>query len=171
MSDIERRSDRLATLRDRVERLPGYEGEQGTHIEAASPERLLQRSPRTAACRIDAVNMATVYPETTDGCGSVGCLAALAILDCPEEAATARLRMARTSNLPERAISMLDVASRILGLDPASRDAQFCGLGSSWFDDLGAMPEQAILDALDRTMAGTVGAYIWKPPAAARQDR
>ena len=115
--------------------------------------------------------MATVNGERTDGCGSVGCLAALAILDCPEEAATARLRMARTSNLPERAISMLDVAGRILGLDPATRDAQFCGVGSRWFEDLGAMPEQAILDALDRTMAGTVGAYIWKPPAAARQDR
>ena len=66
---------------------------------------------------------------------------------------------------------MLDVAGRILGLDPATRDAQFCGVGSRWFEDLGAMPEQAILDALDRTMAGTVGAYIWKPPAAARQDR
>ena len=171
MSDIKRRSDRLATLRDRVERLPGYEGELGTHIEAASPVGLLERSPRTAACRIDAVNMATVYGERTDGCGSVGCLPALAILDCPEEAATACLRMARASNLPERAISMLDVAGQILGFDPATRDAQFCGVGSRWFEHLGAMPEQAILDALDRTMAGTVGAHIWKPPAAARQDR
>ena len=171
MSDIERRSDRLATLRERVERLPGYEGELGTHIEAASPEGLLERSPRAAACRIDAVNMATVYPETTDGCGSVGCLAALAILDCPEEAATARLRIARDQNLPERAVSMLDVAARILGLDPATRDTLFCGVGSKWFEYLGAMPKRAILDALDRTMAGTVGAYIWKPPAATRQDR
>ena len=171
MSDIERRSDRLATLRDRVERLPGYEGELGTHIEAVSPERLLQRSPRTAACRIDAVNKATVYPETTDGCGNVGCLAALAILDCPEEAAVTRLRIARDQNLPERAISMLDIAARILGLDPASRDAQFCGVGSKWFEDLGTMPKRAILDALNRTMAGAVGAGICKPPAAARQDR
>ena len=115
--------------------------------------------------------MATVYGERTDGCGSVGCLAALAILEHPEEAATARRRIARDDNLPERAVSMLDVAGRILGLDPATRDAQFCAVGSRWFKDLGAMPEQAILDALDRTMAGTVGAYIWKPPAAARQDR
>ena len=171
MSDIERRSDRLATLRDRVERLPGYEGEQGTHIEAASPERLLQRSPRAAACRIDAVNMATVYGERTDGCGSVGCLAALAILDCPEVAATACLRMARDQNLPERAVSMLDVAGRILGLDPAIRDALFGRVGSKWLEDLGAMPKRAILDALDRTMAGAAGAGIWKPPAAVRQDR
>ena len=119
MSDIERRSDRLATLRDRVERLPGYEGELGTRIEAA----------------------------------------------------TARLRMARNCNLPKRAISMLDVAARILGLDPATRDTLFCGAGSKWFEDLGAMPKRAILDALNRTMAGTVAAGIWKPPAATRQDR
>ena len=171
MSDIERRSDRLAALRERARRLPGYEGELGTHIEAASPEGLLERNPRTAARRIDAVNMATVYGERTDGCGSVGCLATLAILDCPEEAATARLRMARASNLPERAISMLDVAARILGLDPATRDALFCGVGSRWFEDLGTMPKRAILDALGRTMAGAVGDSTWKPTAAARHDR
>ena len=115
--------------------------------------------------------MATVYGERTDGCGSVGCLAALAILDCPEEAATARLRIARDHNLPERAISMLNVAPRILGLDSATRDALFCGVGSKWFEDLGAMPKRDILDAPGRTMAGAVGAGIWKPPTTARQDR
>ena len=61
MSDIERRTDRLAALREHVERLPGYEGELGTHVLAASPERLIERSPKTTARRIDAVNMATVY--------------------------------------------------------------------------------------------------------------
>ena len=132
---------------------------------------MLERNPKTAACRVDAVNMATVYGERTDGCGRVGCLAALAILDCPEEAATARLRIARDHNLPERAISTLDVAARILGLDPATRDALFCGVGSKWFEDLGAMPKRDILDAPGRTMAGAVGAGIWKPPATARQDR
>ena len=171
MSDIKRRSDRLAVLRERARRLPGYEGELGTHIVGVSPERLLERNPRTAARRIDAVNMATVYGERTDGCGSVGCLAALAIIEYPHEAATLRLRMARDCNLPERAIGMLDVAARILGLDPATRDALFCGVGSRWFEDLGAMPKQAILDALGRTMAGAVGAGIWKPPATARHDR
>ena len=171
MSDIERRTDRLAALRERVEHLPGFEGELGTDIRAASPETLLERGPRTTACRIDAVNMATVYGETTDGCGSVGCLAALAILDCPEEAAATRRRIARDDNLPERAVSMLDVAGRILGLDPATRDALFCGVGSRWFEDLGAMPKRTILDALDRATAGAVGAGIWKPPAAARHDR
>ena len=171
MSDIERRGDRLAGLRDRVERLPGYEGELGTRIAAVSPERLLERNPRTPARRIDAVNMATVDGERTDGCGSVGCLAALAILDCPEEAATARLRIARDRNLPERAIGMLDVAARILGLDPATRDPLFCGVGSKWFEHLGAMPKRAILDALGRTMAGAGGAGIWKPPATARHHR
>ena len=130
MSDIERRTDRLAALRERVERLPGYEGELGTHVLAASPERLMERSPKTAARRIDAVNMATVYGERTDGCGSVGCLAALAIIDCPEEAAATRRRIAGDDNLPERAVSMLDIAARILGLDPATRDALFCGVGS-----------------------------------------
>ena len=130
MSDIERRSDRLATLRDRVERLPGYEGEQGTHIEAASPEGLLDRSPRAAACRIDAVNMATVYGERTDGCGSVGCLAALAILDCPEEAATDPLcawRGPPTCRNARSACSTSPPGSS--GSTPATRDAQFCGCG------------------------------------------
>ena len=60
MSNTERRIDRLATLRERVEQLPGHEGDLGAHIEVACPERLLQRNPRTAACRIGAVNMATV---------------------------------------------------------------------------------------------------------------
>lgn len=171
MSNVERRSDRFAALRERARRLPGQEGELGTLVLAASPKRLLERNRSTAACRVDAVNMATVYGERTDGCGSVGCLAALAILDCPEEAATARLRIARDHNLPERAISMLDVAARILGLDPATRDALFCGVGSKWFEDLGATPKRAILDSPGRTMAGAVGAGIWKPPAAARHDR
>ena len=171
MSDMERRIDRLAALRERVERLPGYEGELGTHVLAASPERLIERSSKTAGRGIDAVNMATVCGERTDGCGSVGCLAALAIIDCPEEAAATRRRIATDDNLPERAVSMLDVAARILGLDPATRDALFCGVGSKWFENLGNMPKRAILDALDRTMAGAVSADIWKPPAAARHDR
>ena len=171
MSDIERRTDRLAALRERAERLPGYEGELGTHVLATSPERLIEHSPKTAAYRIDAVNMATVYGERTDGCGSVGCLAALAITDCPEEAVATRRRIARDDNLAERAVSMLDVAGRILGLDPATRDALFCGVGSRWFEDLGNIPKRVILDALDRTIAGAVGAAIWKPPATARRDR
>ena len=161
MSNVNRRSDRLLALRQRARRLPGYEGELGTHIETASPERLLERNRRTAACRIDAVNMATVYGERTDGCGSVGCLAALATLDCPQEAATAHLRTARDCNLPERAISMLDVAARILGLDPATRDALFCGIGSDWLEDLAAVPKDAVLKALDQTIAGGIGAAIW----------
>ena len=33
------------------------------------------------------------------------------------------------------------------------------------------MPKRAILDALDRAMAGAAGAKIWKPPAAVRHDR
>ena len=160
MSDIERHTDRLAALRERVEQLPAYEGELGAHVLAASPERLMARSPKTAARSIDAVNMATVYGERIDGCGSVGCLAALAIIDCPDYAAATRRRIATDDNLPERAVSMLDVAARILGLDPATRDALFCGVGSRWFEDLGAMPKQAILDALDRTIAGAVGARV-----------
>ena len=66
---------------------------------------------------------------------------------------------------------MLDIAARILGLDPATRDALFCGVGSRWFEDLGNMPKRVILDALDRTMAGAVGAGVRKPPAVARHDR
>ncbi len=171
MSDIERRTDRLAALRERVERLAGYEGELGTDIKTTSPETLLERGPRTTACRIDAVNMGTVYGERTDGCGSVGCLAALAIIEHPDEAAATRRRIASHENLPEHAVSLLDVAGLILGLDPATRDALFCGVGSRWFEDLGAMPKRTILDALGRTMAGAAGAEIWKPPAAAHRDR
>ncbi|MCY3843678.1 MAG: hypothetical protein OXH69_09065, partial [Acidobacteria bacterium] len=40
---------------------------------------------------------------------------------------------------------------------PATGDALFCGVGSSWFEDLGNMPNGALLDALDRTVAGAVG--------------
>jgi hypothetical protein len=171
VSNIERRADRLAALRERVEQLPAYEGELGTHVLAGAPERLLESNPGAAAHRIDAVNMATVHGERTDGCGSVGCLAALAIIEYAEEAAATRRRIARDDNLPEPAVSMLDVAARILGLDPATRDALFCGVGSRWFENLGNMPKRAILDALDCTVAGAVGAGIWKPPDAARHDR
>ena len=66
---------------------------------------------------------------------------------------------------------MLDVDAWILGLDPATRDALFCGVGSRWFEDLGNMPKRVILDVLDRTIAGVVGPAIWKPPATARRDR
>ena len=107
--------------------MPVYEGGLRTDIKATSPETLLVRSPRTAAHDIDAVNMATVYGERTDGCGSVGSLAALAILDCPEKAAATRRRIATNDNLPERAFSLLDVAGRIRGLDTATRVALFCG--------------------------------------------
>ena len=43
VNDIERRTDKLAALRERVERLPGYEGELGTDIKTTSPETLLVR--------------------------------------------------------------------------------------------------------------------------------
>ena len=76
-----------------------------------------------------------------------------------------------TTTCRERAVSLLDVSARILGLDPATRDALFCGVGSRWFEDLGAMPKLAILDALDRTMSGAAGAGLRKHPAAARHDR
>ena len=160
MSNVQRRSDRLAALRERARRLPEHEGELGARIEAASPERLLERNRRTAACRFDAVNMATVYGERNDGCESVGCLAALATLDCPQEAATAHLRTARDCNLPERAISMLGAAARILGLDPATCDALVCGIGSDWLEDLAAVPNDAILKALDQAIAGGIDAAI-----------
>ena len=39
-------------------------------------------------------------------------------------------------------------------------------MGSTLFEDLGAVPKRAILDALDRTIAGAIGAKIWKSPAA-----
>ena len=171
MSDIERRTDRLTARRERVEHLPGYEGELGHRHQDQLAGDAARARPEDYGVPLDAVNMATVYGERTDGCGSVGYLAALAILDCPKEAAATRRRIAADQNVPEGAVSMLDVAGRILGLDPATRDALFCGVGSRWFEDLGAMPKRAILDALGRTMAGAGGGGIWKPPAAAHRDR
>ena len=79
--------------------------------------------------------------------------------------------MAREGNLPERAVDLLAVAARILGLDPATRDALFCGVGSRWLEDLDNKLKRGILGALDRTMAGTAGDGIAKPPPASRHGR
>ena len=156
-----RRLTRLARLRERLEALPGYEGEIGKDIQPMSDKRLLDAAPRKDPPRIGALNMASVCAERTDGCGTVGCLAALTILEYPEEAAATRRQTARDYNLPEGGISSLDVAARILGLEPSTRDALFCGVGSKWFEDLGNAPKAAVVDALDRTIAGAVGAEIW----------
>ena len=80
-----------------------------------SDKRLLDAAPRKNPPRIGALNMASVCAERTDGCGTVGCLAALTILEYPEEAAATRRQTARDYNLPEGGISSLDVAARILG--------------------------------------------------------
>ena len=49
--------------------------------------------------------MAAIYGRRTDGCGTVGCLAGLTVLDCAEEAAATRRRMAPEPNLPEGGVS------------------------------------------------------------------
>ena len=62
-----RRLHRLARLREIVEGLPQFKGELGTDIAQVSPERRLERHRRTGPARMDAVNMAAIYGERTDG--------------------------------------------------------------------------------------------------------
>ena len=152
---------RLEQLHKRVATLPAYAGEFGTDIQNLPEERLLERNPTQPAPHIDALNMAAIYGERTDGCGTVGCLAGLTILVCPEEAAEARSRTARERNVSERVISMFDVATRVLGLDAVTRDALFFGLGADWVEDFVKIPKRAVLAALDRTIAGASGTAIW----------
>ena len=78
--------------------------------------------------------MTAIYGRRTDGCGTVGCLAGLTVLDCTEEVAATRRRTAPEPNLQESGVSLLDAAGHILGLDEATRGALFCGLGSAWFE-------------------------------------
>ena len=55
---------------------------------------------------------------------------------------------------------VLDVSGRILRLDPPNRDALSRGVGSDRHADLAAAPKNAILKALDHTIAGHTGAAI-----------
>ena len=55
---------------------------------------------------------------------------------------------------------VLDVAGRILRLDPATRDARLRGVGSDRRADLAAAPKNAILKALDPTIASGTAAAI-----------
>lgn len=151
---------RLERLRDLAASLPAHEGELGDHIEPFPSARLLERRA-TAGRRIDALNMGTLYGRRTDGCGTVGCLAGLTVLEYPEAAADARARLAREHNRHPAGIDVLDVAARVLALDRCTRDALFCAVGSAWLNDLCAVPRDAVLTALDRVVAGGAGAAIW----------
>ena len=152
---------RLEGLHKLVATLPAYAGELGTDVRHLPEERLLERNPTRSAPHIDALNMATIYGERTDGCGTVGCLAGLTILAYPEEGAEVRSRTARERNASERIISMFEVATRVLGLDEETRDALFFGLGTDLAEDFVKIPKRAVLAALDRTIAGTSGTAIW----------
>ena len=131
----------------------------------------MERKPRTTGGRVDAVNVAVTCGESTDGHGSAGCLAELAIRHYPKEADATRLRIARNYGLPKRAFSMVDIALRVPGFNPATRDGLSCAVGSEWFEDLGAAPERAIPDTIFRTIVEAVGTAIWKPTAPARLRR
>lgn len=153
---------RLQLLHKLVATLPAYAGELGADVQHLPEEGLLERSPTRPAPRIDALNMASIYGERTDGCGTVGCLAGLTILAYPDEAAEARSRTARERDVSERIISLFDVAARVLGLDEETRDALFFRLGADWVDDFVKVPKRAVLAALDRTIAGASGTAIWR---------
>ena len=153
---------RLQHLHELVAALPAYSGELGADVQHLPVERLLERNPTQPAPRIDALNMATLYGERTDGCGTVGCLAGLTILAYPEEAAEVRSRTARERTVSERIIGMFEVATRVLGLDEETRDALFFGLGTDLTEDFVKIPKRAVLAALDRTIAGTSGTAIWR---------
>ena len=152
---------RLERLRDLAASLPAFEGELGDHIEPFPSAHLLDRLAAAGRRRIDALNMGTLYGRRTDGCGTVGCLAGLTVLEYPEAAMDARARLAREHNRHPAGIDVLDVAARVLGLDRSTRDALFCGVGSAWLNDLCAVPRDAALTALDRVVAGGAGAAIW----------
>ena len=145
-----RRHERLHEL---VATLPAYAGELGTDVQNLPEQQLLDRNPTQPVPHIDALNMATLYGERTDGRGTVGCLVGLTILAYSEEAAEARSRTARELNVSER-ISLFDVAARALSLDAVTRNALFFGLGADWVDDLVKISKRAVLAALDRTIAG-----------------
>ena len=166
-----RRTERLERLRELARRLPAFGGELGADIEAVWPHRLLDPRRPAGPGGVSGLNMATVYGLRTDGCGAVACLAGLTVLEYPREAARTRARVAAARNLPPTGVDVLDVAARLLGLDPATRDALFCGAGSRWVDDLGAVPKQAVLAALDRVIAGRYGAAIWSDaPSTTRRS-
>ena len=55
---------------------------------------------------------------------------------------------------------MPDVAGRILGLDPQTRDALFRGVGRDRLGNLAAAPKDAVPEALDHTIAGRTGGAI-----------
>ena len=152
---------RLQGLRKLVATLPAYAGALGADVQHLPEERLLERSPTRPAPRIDALNMATIYGERTDGCGTVGCLAGLTILAYPEEAAEVRSRIARERKVSERIISLFEVATCVLGLDEETRDALFFGLGTDLAEDFVKVPKRVVLAALDRTIAGASGTAIW----------
>lgn len=165
-----RRRDRLERLRELARRLPACSGAPGAGIAAVWPHRLLDPRRRTGPAHVSGLNMSTVYGLRTDGCGAVAYLAGLTVLAYPGEAAGTRARVAAERNLSPTGVDVLDIAERILGLDPATRDALFCGAGSPWVEDLGAIPNEAVLAALDRVIAGHRGAAIWSgsPPTAPR---
>lgn len=152
---------RLQRFQEIVETLPAYSGELGDGVQHLPEEQLLERNPTQPAPRIDALNMTTLYGERTDGCGTVGCLAALTILAYPEEAAEVRSRIARERTVSEHIISMFEVATRVLGLDEETRDARFFGLGTDLTEDFAKIPKRAVLAALDHAIAGTSGNAIW----------
>lgn len=152
---------RLQRLQEIVETLPAHSGELGDGVRHLPEEQLLERNPTQPAPRIDALSMATLYGERTDGCGTVGCLAGLTILAYPEEAAEIRSRIAREHTVSERIISMFEVATRVLGLDEQTRDALFFGLGTDLTEDFAKIPKRAVLAALDQAIAGTSGTAIW----------
>ena len=159
---------RLRGLHKLVATLPAYAGELGADVQHLPEERLLERSPTRPAPRIDALNMATIYGKRTDGCGTVGCLAGLTILAYPQESAAVRSRIACERNVPERIISMFEVATCVLGLDEETREALFFGLGTDLAVDFVKIPKRAVLAALDQAIAGTSGTAIWDGSGAAR---
>ena len=55
---------------------------------------------------------------------------------------------------------MPDVAGRVLRLDPPTPDVLFRGVGCDRLGDLAAAPKDAVLAALDHTIAGRTGAAI-----------
>ena len=117
-----------------------------------------------AAEPIAEFTMATLYGTRSDGCGTVGCLAGLTILEYPHAANRIRDELAdkaETHDTLISGISGIDIAGQILGLDEDTRDELFHGESSGWGDDLERMPKAAVLRAIDNVLAGKRSSDIW----------
>ena len=151
---------RLQRIQRQVRKLPLLQ-----NISIAHEIKTLMVTDRPEAAEpIAEFTMATVYGTRSDGCGTVGCLAGLTILEYPDAANRLQEELADKPEDPGTSISGLSaiaIAGRILGLDDNTRDELFHGESSGWGDNLEHMPKAAVLRAIDNVLAGKRRSNVW----------